>query len=97
MSRPDLEAWETTLAVMEAHLGLIELALAGEGEYPGEYHTTVPNLPLPSELVGRARVLEQRQGDLAEALRARVSAFGTFIYAPASEHPSVSHFVDVRS
>ncbi|MDA8373969.1 MAG: hypothetical protein M0Z91_06960 [Actinomycetota bacterium] len=61
-------AWPETLDAFEAHLNLVEAAIRGEAQWPGEFQPPTIGDPMPVALRRRAHGLVRRTDLLAAML-----------------------------
>ena len=66
-------AWPETLDAFEAHLDLVEMAIRGQGQWPGDFQPPQMDAAMPAALRRRARALVRRTelmaGTLGEQMR----------------------------
>ena len=89
--------WSVALDAMERHIERITSALAGAEQFPGDYATEIPDVPLPAKLAPRARLIAERQRDIEFELRRRTCMVGAFIFSGRRIELETGVSVDVRS
>jgi hypothetical protein len=95
MLSPEEQLWERALEQMEARINEIASALEGSVPYPGEFAVVSPRVPLPRSLRSRAGHLLGRQRELEYLLRARLEAYGRFIFGEREDEAPTGRSVNV--